>query len=331
VDTTKTITHVSLCSGYDGIGLGLRRIWPNVREIAHVEIEAFAAANLVATMEEGELGEAPVWTDLKTFPAWAFRGCVDILSAGFPCQPFSAAGKGGADADPRHLWPHVRQAIGLIRPGMVVLENVEGIISSKLKGNDWNDPEGTPVLLHVLRELERTGYRCTWGVFSASEVGASHQRKRVFIVGVEDTPSESSGYFQREIARGIGWESSVQQRDGEGSTVRAGSAGEAVADPRNKGSSSSRGESQHEGAIKQSFHNFSEATRWPTHPGEEQYDWEEPRTLEPGLGRAIARTFSRVDPTTHRVDRLRLLGNGVVPGTCERAVRVLLNQLLTHQ
>ena len=378
VDFTETITHLSLCSGYDGIGLGLRRVWPNVREIAHVEIEAFAAANLVTKMEAGELGEAPVWTDLKTFPAWRFRGCVDILSAGFPCQPFSCAGARAADDDPRHLWPHVRQAIGLIRPGMVVLENVEGIISSKLKGSDWNDPEGTPVLLHVLRELERTGYRCTWGVFSASEVGASHQRKRVFIVGVADTEGTRTWMDSREcrdeggnscgggtegirqgdgVTQNMGIESSDTgskelgnpEHDGLHAESESGGITKAVRlGPKRENCTSeseganrsgeladptSFGGGQDYGAGEAGLLDQADAVQrgWPARPGEEQYEWEEPRTVEPRLGGATNGTSSRVDPTTHRVDRLRLLGNGVVPGTCERAVRVLLEELMESE
>ena len=132
---------------------------------------------------KGFLDAAPVWSDLKTFPFASFRGKVDIVSGGFPCQPFSAAGRRQGDEDPRHLWPYIVRGIRESAPRMVFFENVEGIISSKLKSNEWSDREGTPVLLHVLRELERLGYRATAGVFSASEVGAPHQRKRVFILG----------------------------------------------------------------------------------------------------------------------------------------------------
>lgn len=85
MDTTKTITHVSLCAGYGGIDLGLKRAIPNLRTVAFCEIEAFAAANLVAKMEEGQLDVAPIWTNLKTFPWAEFSGRVDILSGGYPC------------------------------------------------------------------------------------------------------------------------------------------------------------------------------------------------------------------------------------------------------
>lgn len=313
VDFTKTITHLSLCSGYDGLGAGLRRIWPNVRDVAHVEIDAFAAANLVAKMEAGELGAAPVWTDIKTFPAWAFRGCVDILSAGFPCQPFSCAGARAADDDPRHIWPWVRQSIGLVRPRMVVLENVQGIISAKLKGGGWHDPEGTSVLLHVCRELERTGYTVEAGIFSAVEVGASHRRKRVFIVG-----HPTGEYEYRAWESGTGTSTSMQDRG----------SGCVVADSHGPGLERVLQNPDPEGWQETGRPSPGcSPDRWPAGQGGYQHGWEEPRTIEPGLGGADDGASRRLDPTGNRVDRLRLLGNGVVPQVAERAVRTLLSKL----
>ena len=104
VDTNKTntINHLSLCTGYEGIGRGLREVLPNVREIAYVEIEAFAIANLANKMETGKLHQAPIYTNLKTFPYRKFRGQVDIISGGFPCQPFSQAGSRKATEDSEH-------------------------------------------------------------------------------------------------------------------------------------------------------------------------------------------------------------------------------------
>ena len=179
MDTTKAITHLSLCSGYSGIGLGLKRVLPNLREIAHVEIEAFVVANLVAKMETKKLPAAPIYTDVKTFPYQRFSGCVDILSGGFPCQPFSSAGVRKGVEDPRHLYPYISKGIRKCKPGVVFLENVEGIISSKTA-------DGESVLKYVLSDLEEMGYRATAGIFSAVEVGAPHQRKRVFIMGYSD-------------------------------------------------------------------------------------------------------------------------------------------------
>jgi len=167
MDTT-TITHLSLCSGYGGIDLGLRRKIPNLRTVAYAEIEAFACELLLARMEGGQIDSAPVWPNLKTFPWESFRDRVDILSGGYPCQPFSAAGKRLGKDDPRHLWPYIADGIRILRPKLCFFENVEGHISLGLRD--------------VIEELGRIGYEATWGIFSASEVGAPHQRKRVFIL-----------------------------------------------------------------------------------------------------------------------------------------------------
>lgn len=268
--TSKTITHLSLCSGYEGIGLGLRRVFPNLREIAYVEREGFAVANLVAKMEKGELDAAPIFTDVKTFPYKKFRGLVDILSGGFPCQPFSIAGKREGVEDPRHLFPYIRDGIAECRPRLVFLENVEGIITSKTA-------TGTSFLRHVLEMLEFLGYQATAGVFSAAEVGASHQRKRVFILGVAN----------RSSARGETRIPTERQREKRNAEI--------FDDGCNR--------------------------KWPSRPGELQQVFEEPRTIKPRLGRTVHGPSSRVD-------RLRLLGNGVVPATAEKAFRTLINKLV---
>lgn len=305
-NTTETITHLSLCSGYEGIGLGLRRVLPNLREIAYVEREGFPVANLVAKMEAGELDAAPVFTDVKTFPYRKFRGCVDILSGGFPCQPFSTSGKRKGVEDPRHLFPYIRDGIRECRPRIVFLENVEGIISSKTS-------DGESVLQYVLRELEGMGYRATAGIFSAREVGAPHQRKRVFILGYAKSSEPS------------------QQRK-KGFEARESSGELADSDSRGGGEDWKSTQLRAEGVIESSFN------RWVSKPGEAQQEWEEPRVIadlytqvkgqaKSRLGRATDGSFSRVDATANRVDRLRLLGNGVVPATAAKAFVTLLKRL----
>jgi DNA (cytosine-5)-methyltransferase 1 len=178
MDTTKT-THISLCSGYGGIDLGLRRAIPNLRTVAYAEIEAFACENLLARMEAGQLDAAPIWSDLKSFPWKEFSGLVDILTGGYPCQPFSAAGKRLGTEDPRHLWPYIADGIRLLKPKCCFFENVEGHISLGLSD--------------VIEDLAGMGYRTTWGIFSASECGAPHQRKRVFIMAVASGFRGTSG------------------------------------------------------------------------------------------------------------------------------------------
>ena len=350
-NNTETITHLSLCSGYEGIGLGLRRVLPNLREIAYVEREGFPVANLVAKMEAGEMDAAPVFTDVKTFPYRKFRGLVDILSGGFPCQPFSASGKREGVEDPRHLFPYIRDGIAECRPRLVFLENVEGIISSKTAA-------GESVLQYVLRELECLGYTATAGIFSASEVGAPHQRKRVFILGrcdprlqrQEKSKQQTAGLEQssqelaypdgdrgqrpvsilgdtREI--GQGREDSSEDSDPTPSwTARPSHPHYEWEEPRVLAHSErERRTALHDEPVKITGEQFSvikgdtgKTDAWPARPGEAQHPYEEPRTTPPILGRTA-------NGSSSRVDRLRLLGNGVVPAVAAKAFVTLINQL----
>ena len=310
VDHPKELTHLSLCTGYGGIDLGLKRALRDVRTVAYVEIESFACENLVTKVEAGLLDAAPIWTDLKTLSWENFRGRVDILSSGFPCQPFSAAGRRAGDSDPRHLWPHITAGIReLGYPPIVFFENVEGIISSKLRGDGWADPAGTPVLLHVLRELERMGYTATAGVFSASEVGAPHQRKRVFILGRradlseagrgivdrllretergQDVGSRSRWSVQSPCGRGRSEEGRAQEQDQESSTR---GTGQDVAHSCDNSGRCSRasvhsdrravdggGEGIPTERDAQDSHAQYASDAWPAPRGAEQYTWEPQR------------------------------------------------------
>ena len=203
MDTAKTITHLGLCAGYGGIELGLKRVIPTLRSVALCEIESFAVANLVSKMEAGLLDAAPIWTDLKTFPWESFRDRVDILTGGYPCQPFSAAGKRLGGEDPRHLWPHISRGISILQPRVCFFENVEGHITCGLH--------------HVLCDLGRLGYRTTWGLFSASECGAPHQRKRVFILAMANDSGEGlEGLW--ECCGPQGWQTQVGHVRGGGNS-----------------------------------------------------------------------------------------------------------------
>ena len=179
MDTTQKLTHIGLCAGYGGIELGLKQVLSTLRTVALSEIEAFACANLVAKMETGLMDPAPIWTDLKTFPWAEFRDRVDILTGGYPCQPFSAAGKRAGADDPRHLWPFISSGIQISRPRLCFFENVEGHITLGLR--------------EVIADLESLGYQTAWGIFSAAECGAPHQRKRVFIMAVSSRFRSEAG------------------------------------------------------------------------------------------------------------------------------------------
>ena len=177
MDNTKQLNCISFCSGYAGFELGLKRVIPNVRTVAYVEIEAFAVANLVAKMEEDKLDVAPIWTNLKTFNGRPFRDRVHIFTGGYPCQPFSHAGSRKGTSDPRHLWPYIRHHISTIRPLCCIFENVAGHVTL---GFD-----------EVYKDLRALGYSVEAGLFTAAEVGAPHKRERLFILAYTSSIPES--------------------------------------------------------------------------------------------------------------------------------------------
>lgn len=164
----RPFTILSLCAGVGGLDLGLRVAQPNASTVCFVEIEAYAAAILATRMEQDALDQAPIWTDLRTFDGKPWRGLVDCITAGYPCQPFSVAGKQLGDKDPRHLWPDVFRVVREIDPPLCFFENVPGHLRLGFQ--------------QVHDDLRSLGYRVKAGLFSAEEVGASHKRERLFIL-----------------------------------------------------------------------------------------------------------------------------------------------------
>lgn len=156
---------LSLCSGVGGLELGLRLAEPRSRVVCYVEGEAYCVATLAARMEEGYLDPAPVWSNVATFNGKPWRGLVDCITAGFPCQPFSSAGKRLRERDPRHLWPHIARIVEEVRPTYVFLENVN-----------------KRAFLEPYRDLRRMGFEVPPAVtVSAGELGAGHRRTRYFV------------------------------------------------------------------------------------------------------------------------------------------------------
>ena len=316
MDTTKAINTISFFTGYGGIERGLKLAGERVNHIASCEIEAYAEANLIHKMETGALPPHPIWTDAKTFPGTDFFGKVDLFTGGFPCQPFSAAGSRNADEDPRHLWPSCLRAIESFRPTRVFLENVEGLISAKLGGDNWADPKGTPVLLHVLRELERRGYKATWGIFSAEEIGAPHRRKRVFMLAqLANSESWEGGRnaMEREKPRPPVVECKSVAKLANSETMQCNGRSDNKRELNRKIKISKSRDHCGSGRVQKLANSEHTPYKsiWPTRPGERQGPTEQPR-VKPKLGRAA-------NGNSYRVDRLRLLGNGVVPQTAALA------------
>lgn len=164
----EELRGISLCAGVGGLDLGLHLAEPGYRTVCYVERNSFAAATLVARMADASLAPAPVWDDLRSFDGRPWRGRIHLVSAGYPCQPFSLAGNRlGAD-DPRHLWPEVARIVREVAPRWCFFENVPGHLSL---GFD-----------HVAGELQGMGYGVAACVVSAAEVGAPHVRERMFIL-----------------------------------------------------------------------------------------------------------------------------------------------------
>jgi DNA (cytosine-5)-methyltransferase 1 len=155
-----TLTVGSLFSGIGGLDLGLERAGMNV--IWQSEIDPYACCVLSKHWPEvvnhGNIKEIN-WQEVER---------PDVICGGYPCQPFSTAGKRRGEEDPRHLWPWVRTAISELRPRYAILENVRGHLS--MGG------------LSVIGELASIGYDAEWRIVSAASVGANHRRDRVIIV-----------------------------------------------------------------------------------------------------------------------------------------------------
>jgi len=174
------ITVIEFCAGYGGLGLGIKGVLgERMRLIGLCELEGFAQANLISKMEAGLMEQVPIWSNLLTFPYRKFRGLVDIAAAGIPCQPHSLAGKRSGGGDQRFLFDDWLCGLEQMQPRAIFIENVEGFLSSKM-------PDGTLCVEWTIKRLEAMGYQTATGIFSAREVGAPHQRKRVFILAHRD-------------------------------------------------------------------------------------------------------------------------------------------------
>ena len=149
-----------------GILGGLLLGW---RTVCAVEWDAYAASVLVARQNDGTLAPFPIWDDVQTFDGRPWRGAVDVVSGGFPCTDISAAGKGaGIDGEASGMWRHMARIIGEVRPRHVFVENSPLLVRRGLA--------------RVLGDLAALGYDARWGVLGAADVGAPHQRDRIWIV-----------------------------------------------------------------------------------------------------------------------------------------------------
>ena len=139
------------------------------RTVCAVEWEAYPASVLVARQNDKILPPFPIWDDVQTFDGKPWRGIVDVVSGGFPCQDISIAGNGdGLDGERSGMWREMARIIGEVMPKYVFVENSPMLTTRGL---------GT-----VLRDLAKLGYDAEWGVLGADDVGANHRRKRIWLL-----------------------------------------------------------------------------------------------------------------------------------------------------
>ena len=265
-----TLTVGSLFSGIGGFDLGLERAGMQV--IWQSEIDTFASRVLKKHWPDvpnlGDITKVD-WTNIER---------PDVICGGYPCQPFSTAGKRGGANDPRHLWPAMHNAIRLLRPRYAIMENVRGHLSLGFG--------------RVLGDLAEIGYDAEWQVIPAAAVGALHKRDRVFIVAYASSECGNGG--QRRNGATQSRKKGLQQQ------VRTGGAN--VANTKSKHGNGRKDKfvySQQSKTISK-FRNGSGSLVASNN------DW----LFEPSVGRVA-------NGIPNKVDRLKGLGNAIVPQVAE--------------
>ena len=337
-------TYFSVCSGIGGLDLALERV-TGARAVGYCERESYAQAVLMARMEDEALGAAPLWDDLRQVPGARLRGLVDWLIGGIPCQPHSSAGRQRRGDDDRDLIDAFCELAGEMEPRYILVENVRGFVAG----------DGLGRLLGRLAEI---GFDAEWISVRASDVGAPHRRERVFVLayrsgeglqglkqnrGSQQDEQRTRRSGRAEVADANGWgfraDSGAELHDRLGSPLRdhldqrdgrlgwpPGPGGDwrgipewcwpALGDTAGDGQSGRRGspERGHQHAVMPRQGPKSDGAR--------------PEEVEPRL-RGMADGLPELVELAmrYRTDRLRCLGNAVVPQQAELALRILLQRL----
>jgi DNA (cytosine-5)-methyltransferase 1 len=331
-----SLTVGSLFSGIGGLDLGLERAGMNV--IWQSEIDPYASRVLAKHWPE-----VPNYGNIKNI-RWGDIVRPDVICGGYPCQPFSTAGKRQGTDDPRHLWPWVREAISELRPQYAILENVRGHVSLGLNV--------------VLGEMASIGYDAEWQIVSAASVGAPHRRERVIIVAYPNSSNQTNG-GEREVisSQDTGWGNDRSRSRSDTGQVSVGSSGQNtchVADTYDSGSRTSERRTNSNGSkeiekrlvFAQSWVGRRRADvayadgeqlgqrRVEEHSGQTDNrrdnntrgqttdDFGQWWAVEPDVGRVAHGVPSRVD-------RLKGLGNAVVPQVAEFVGRMVMEHART--
>ena len=282
------LTHFSLCSGIGGLDLAAE--WAGFETIGQCEIDEYASRVLAKNFKG-----VKNYGDIRTITAERLGrdgitgGGITVLSAGFPCQPYSLAGKGLGDGDSRDLWGEVARILREVRPKWFVGENTPGLFARS----------NQRFFRRVIDDITENGYSVSWSIWGACDVGAPHQRDRVFIVG-----------------RNADCDDEKEERALSGGFESAHAAGDNRNFPYAVSKRFSKNEIQH-GEFAEGWRSADEDEKEAERvqfarvcsgvpKRRREADGAEWWKAEPGVGRVVARI-------SNRVDRLRCLGNAVVP------------------
>ncbi|MFR6355846.1 DNA cytosine methyltransferase [Akkermansia sp.] len=331
------MNELHLFAGVGGGILGSELL--GIRTVCAVELEPYPASVLLARQNDGILPPFPVWDDVCTFDGRPWRGLVDVVSGGFPCQDISAAGKGaGIDGERSGLWREMRRIINEVRPKFAFLEN-----SPLLVGRG---------LTRVLGDLAEIGYDAEWLVLGADDVGAPHVRKRIWILGMDRNANCIREEEKREVSGGqqaaqstrvcgdvskppcLGSQETWPEQQATGIVRICPDVSDTNSQLRWQGKQPQDGEetdncgftvsnTPHQGNVRrerQFSENESPGGRRDCHDRRaETDDCGEWWSAEPDVGRVAHGVAARVD-------RLKSIGNGQVPAVAATAFRVLLGR-----
>jgi DNA (cytosine-5)-methyltransferase 1 len=310
----QSLNELALFAGAGGGILGGHLLgW---KTVCAVEWEPYPASVLCARQNDGLLPPFPIWDDIQTFDGKPWRGLIDVISGGFPCQDISVAGKGdGLDGERSGMWREMARVIREVGPRFVFVENSPMLTSRGL---------GT-----VLGDLASMGFNAKWGVLGANDIGANHQRDRIWIrgeatnsnrIGLQKSThecqleSQRSGQLQIEQSRNTSKMAHSERMGCQTRTIEQGIDG--LKETSNQSSNCSKTQSNQVGNSKSTgFTPCLEGQRqgesWRASIGSSQW-WE----IEPPLDRVA-------DGMVDRVDRLKAIGNGQVPLCAASAWRIL--------
>lgn len=307
------MTHLSLFSGIGGLDLAAE--WAGFATVGQCEFADYQTKVL-----EKHWPDVPRWRDIRTLTKESFyertgQRTVDVISGGFPCQPFSVAGKQKGKNDDRYLWPEMLRVIRELRPRCVVGENVPGIL--KIAAGQ------------VVKDLERAGYHVVVFNFEAAAVGAWHRRARVFFVGIADV-ADTDGRTMRHdcgderkttrkehASRGTGTDPERAMADAACERIQRHAAICTAKPAERSGQMQSDAESGSEAVYDTMCSGCAGDARWGQ--SQELADgrcW----AAEPDVGRVA-------NGIPSRVDRVKCLGNAVVPQQAYPIFKALAEEL----